>query len=122
MIKKILKRITSGPCLVSLLLPIALNLLALLCGLSFFGSYGGVPKVFAEGLTNTVFYFANWPSILFRTFPHRVGQNGEVIYELLDLLNLKVFIANALGWGLLALVGITILEKYRRQMKRPEKS
>jgi hypothetical protein len=68
-----------------------------------------------------LFPIANWPSLLTRTYPMFVDENGVAGYDILKgLYHPLTLIANGLGWGLIGFVigiGISALMSIKKKRK-----
>ncbi len=100
MIKDVVKYIRFKPVIVFMILPIGLDIIALI--LALHGMAGGL---ISESLINFIFSLANWPSILFKVSPF-----DNINYEMFDSFYPRVIILNVFGWGLIGFIYCLLTE------------
>jgi hypothetical protein len=116
MMKHIKKHIEIRLLLVSILLPIGLNIYGLIFFLrSLAGGGSGIfPTFVVEKSIAIACYAANWPSILIRIYPYTVSQNGSIDYDIFGWQNLSVSLVNTIGWYSIGLLSFFLIKKYRK--------
>lgn len=75
-------------------LSISLNVLVIIFSLMSFGGSTGI-------ITDLLFYVANWPSLLFHTYPYTSSAEGRFVYEAFGWTDISAFIANSIVWGVI---------------------
>jgi hypothetical protein len=67
---------------------------------------------------NFLFYMANWPSILLKTYPLIVGRSGGVGYDAGEaIFNPTVILVNSIPWIILGYIILFIVLRRRHRKK-----
>jgi hypothetical protein len=103
--KKPVKNFNMKRMLIFIVMPILLDIVVIIMALH--GMAGGA---YSEGLINTLFKVANWPSILIKLSPF-----DRPDYALLDCITPKILIVNIIGWSIIGILVNIYFRKNQRE-------